>query len=113
MRSIAGSVARSPGDLIQTDLRVVSCMIKILKRTISLVLTASPPSRLSLNFSPRWPILKPVEFGVAEVQCIMNWKKLLESISESLNDHLRLRNDYLMAENRILRNHIDGRVQLT
>jgi len=43
----------------------------------------------------------------------MSWKKLLESISESLNDHIRLRNDYLLAENRILRNQIDGRVQLT
>jgi hypothetical protein len=43
----------------------------------------------------------------------MNWKKLLESVSESLNDHFRRRNDYLMAENRILRNQIDGRVQHT
>ena len=43
----------------------------------------------------------------------MSWKKLLESISESLNDHLRLRNAYLMAENRILRRQIDGRGQLT
>jgi hypothetical protein len=43
----------------------------------------------------------------------MNWKKLLESISESVNDHLRLRNDYLVAENRLLRNQIDGRVRLT
>ena len=43
----------------------------------------------------------------------MSWKKLLESVSESLNDHLRLRNDYLIAENRILRQQIDGRVQLT
>ena len=34
----------------------------------------------------------------------MSWKKLLESVSESLNDHVRLRNDYLMAENRVLRN---------
>lgn len=43
----------------------------------------------------------------------MSWKKLLESVSESLNDHVRLRNEYLMAENRILRSQIDGRVQLT
>jgi hypothetical protein len=43
----------------------------------------------------------------------MGWKKLLESAKESLNDHLRLRNEYLMAENRILRNQINGRVQLT
>ena len=42
----------------------------------------------------------------------MNWKKLLESLSESVNNHLRLRNDYLVAENRILRNQINGRVQL-
>jgi hypothetical protein len=43
----------------------------------------------------------------------MSWKKLLESIKESLNDHMRLRNEYLTAENRILRNQIEGRVQLT
>ena len=43
----------------------------------------------------------------------MSWKKLLESVSESLNDHVRLRNEYLIAENRILRSQIDGRVQLT
>ena len=43
----------------------------------------------------------------------MGWKNLLESISESVSDHLRLRNAYLMAENRILRHQIDGRVQLT
>jgi hypothetical protein len=43
----------------------------------------------------------------------MNWKNLLESVSESVNDELRLRNEYLVAENRILRNQIDGRVQLT
>jgi hypothetical protein len=43
----------------------------------------------------------------------MSWKKLLESAKASLNDHLRLRNEYLMAENHILRNQIDGRVHLT
>src|SRR4029434_7570058 len=43
----------------------------------------------------------------------MNWKNLLASVSESVNDHLRLRNTYLVAENRILRNQIAGRVQLT
>lgn len=43
----------------------------------------------------------------------MNWKKLLESISESVNDDLRLRNAYLLAENRILHQQIYGRVQLT
>jgi hypothetical protein len=44
----------------------------------------------------------------------MSWKKVLETAKESLNDHLRLRNEYLMAESRILlRNQIGGRVQRT
>ena len=43
----------------------------------------------------------------------MSWKTLLQSVSGSINDHIQLRNEYLMAENRILRNQIDGRVQLT
>lgn len=43
----------------------------------------------------------------------MDWKSLLGSISASVNDELRLRNAYLVAENRILRHQIDGRVQLT
>jgi putative transposase len=48
-----------------------------------------------------------------ELKPAMNWKKLLESTSEPVNDHLRLRNAYLLAENRILRRQIDGRMQLT
>jgi hypothetical protein len=43
----------------------------------------------------------------------MNWKNLLGTVSESVNDQLRLRHDYLVAENRILHNQIDGRVQLS
>jgi putative transposase len=43
----------------------------------------------------------------------MSWKRLLESVSEPLNDHLRLRNAYLIAENRILRQQVNGRIQLT
>ena len=42
----------------------------------------------------------------------MNWKDLLGSISESANDELRLRIEYLTAENRILRQQISGRVRL-
>jgi transposase len=67
-----------------------------------------------LNFSLRWPILKlRFDVVVISVEQGMGWKKLLEAASESINDHIRLRNDYLMAENRILRNQIEGRVQLT
>ena len=43
----------------------------------------------------------------------MDWKKLLGSITESVDAELRLRNAYLVAENRILRQQISGRVPLT
>jgi transposase len=43
----------------------------------------------------------------------MDWKKLLGSIPASVDEELRLRNAYLVAENRVLRQQISGRVQLT
>ena len=42
----------------------------------------------------------------------MDWKKLLESITESVDEELRLRNAYLTVENRILRQQLPGRMQL-
>jgi putative transposase len=43
----------------------------------------------------------------------MEWKQLLASITSSVDEELRLRNAYLMAENCILRSQITGRVRLT
>ena len=43
----------------------------------------------------------------------MDWKQLLGSLSESVNEELRLRHAYLAAENRILRQQIPGRVSLS
>ncbi|HEY5866020.1 MAG TPA: helix-turn-helix domain-containing protein [Candidatus Tectomicrobia bacterium] len=43
----------------------------------------------------------------------MDWKKLLGSVTESVDEELRLRNAYLVTENRILRQQINGRVPLT
>ena len=43
----------------------------------------------------------------------MDWKKLLGSITASVDEELRLRNAYLVAENRLLCQQIPGRVQLT
>jgi putative transposase len=43
----------------------------------------------------------------------MNWKQLLASITGTVDEELRLRHAYLTAENRILRDHIKGRVPLT
>ena len=43
----------------------------------------------------------------------MDWKKLLGSITASVDEELRLRNAYLAAENRVLRKQMCGRVPLT
>ena len=43
----------------------------------------------------------------------MDWKKLLGSLSESVDEELRLRNVYLATENHILRQQLPGRVPLS
>ncbi len=42
----------------------------------------------------------------------MPWKKLLANMTGSIDEELRLRNEYLVTENRILRSKIKGRFQL-
>jgi putative transposase len=43
----------------------------------------------------------------------MEWKKLLAYIIGSVDQELLLRNEYLVTENRMLRQQISGRVRLT
>src|SRR5262245_51482469 len=43
----------------------------------------------------------------------MYWKTLLAYITGSVDDELLLRNEYLVAENRILRQQIQGRLRLS
>jgi len=43
----------------------------------------------------------------------MDWKRLLGSITKSVDEEIRLRHAYLVAENCILRQQITARVQLT
>ena len=43
----------------------------------------------------------------------MNWKRLLAYITGSVDQELLLRNEFLVKENRILKNQIKGRLQLT
>jgi hypothetical protein len=43
----------------------------------------------------------------------MNWKHLLASITGTVDQELLLRHEYLVTENRILRNQMTGRVRLT
>src|SRR5215510_8202934 len=43
----------------------------------------------------------------------MDWKALLAYITGSVDDELLARNEYLVAENRVLRNQIQGRLRLS
>src|SRR5262245_31740253 len=43
----------------------------------------------------------------------MDWKQLLAYITGSVDQELLLRNEYLVTENRILRQQIRGRVRLS
>jgi hypothetical protein len=43
----------------------------------------------------------------------MDWKTLLAYITGSVDQALLLRNEYLVTENRILRNQIKGRIRLS
>lgn len=43
----------------------------------------------------------------------MDWKTLLAYITGSVDQHLLLRNEYLVTENRILRQQITGCVRLS
>jgi len=42
----------------------------------------------------------------------MEWKKLLSYVTGSVDQELLLRNEYLVAENRVLRNQVQGRLRL-
>ena len=46
-------------------------------------------------------------------RCHIDWKTLLAYISGSVDEELLLQNEFLAAENRILRDQIKGRVQLS
>jgi hypothetical protein len=43
----------------------------------------------------------------------MDWKKLLGSVTDSVAQELRLRNEYLFVENRLLRQQVRGCLLLT
>src|SRR3989449_9915633 len=70
-------------------------------------------SRFTLNFMALSPILITHGRRLGRGERGMDWKKLLGSITGAVEEELRVRNAYLIAENRILRQQIIGRVPLT
>jgi putative transposase len=69
-------------------------------------------ARFILNFTALSPILIIHESRLGKGERGMDWKKLLGSITTSVDEELQLCNAYLEAENRLLRQQITGRVQL-
>jgi putative transposase len=51
--------------------------------------------------------------GLTDVEREIGWKKLLSYITGSVDQELLLRNEYLVTENRMLRQQIPGWVRLT
>jgi putative transposase len=49
----------------------------------------------------------------ADVERVMGWKKRLAYIAGSVDQALLRRNEYLLTENRILRQQITGHMRLT
>jgi len=43
----------------------------------------------------------------------MNWKRMLAYVTGSVDQELLARNEYLVTENRILRNQVKGRIRLS
>ena len=55
---------------------------------------------------------RPPESAIAE-GVAMDWKTMLNYIAGFVDEELLLRNEYLVAENRVLRNQTQGRLRLT
>src|SRR5205814_7071077 len=61
-------------------------------------------------YNPYSPRKESASIGVGRD---MDWKKLLAYITGSVDQELLLRNEYLVTENRLLRQQIPGRVRLS
>jgi len=66
------------------------------------------PTRHSITHTQR-----QLRTATAEGERRMDWKTLLAYITGTVDQELLLRNEYLVTENRILRNQIKGRIRLS
>src|SRR5881397_1688946 len=88
-------------------------MVKKLESGLTAEVTTSPSPTLPLACCPpRPPYSTPSEGGTGGGGEAMDWKTLLAYITGSVDQHLLLRNEYLVTENRMLRHQIKGRVRL-
>src|SRR6266571_6105948 len=89
-------------------------MVKKLESGLTAEVTTSPSPTLPLACCPPRPAYStPSEGGTGGGGRPMDWKTLLAYITGSVDQHLLLRNEYLVTENRILCRQITGRVRVS
>jgi hypothetical protein len=88
-------------------------IVKIFELAFLLEVTPLPSPAFRLVFHPTITDTYRQERRQRRWGEAMGWKQLLAYITGTVDQELLLRNEYLVTENRILRNQIPGRVQLT
>src|SRR5712691_521234 len=89
-------------------------MVKKLESGLTAEVTTSPSPTLPRACCPPHPAYStPSEGGTGGGGRHRDWKTSLVYITGSVDQHLLLRNEYLITENRILRNQLKGRLRLS
>jgi hypothetical protein len=89
-------------------------MVKKLEHGLTTAVTHQPLPTLRLACYPSYPAYStPMESGCNGGGRSIDWTTLLAYITGSVDQHLLLRHEYLVTENRILRQQIAGRVRLS
>src|SRR5438132_10012588 len=88
-------------------------MVKIFELAFPQEVTPLPSSALRLVFRSTLTHTQRQEGRQSLRRETMDWKQLLAYITGTVDQELLLRNEYLVTENRMLRNQIKGRVRLS
>src|SRR5437879_2655800 len=88
-------------------------MVKIFELAFLLKVACRYRLHFGLSSAPLSPILPGNMDGKSCGGETMDWKHLLAYITGTVDQELLARNAYLVTENRILRNHIKGRLRLS
>src|SRR6266849_6172134 len=88
-------------------------IVKIFELAFPLEVTRLPLPSLRLVFRSTLPHTQRQSWTAKAEGEAMDWKHLLAYITGTVDQELLLRNEYLVTENRMLRNQITGRVRLT
>src|SRR5919197_565896 len=88
-------------------------MVKIFELAFPQEVHLYSPPHFCLSSVPLSPILTGNRDRKGSGGEAMDWKHLLAYITGTVDQELLLRNEYLVTENRILRNQVTGRMRLT